>query len=39
MGYNVVYGDTDSIMVNSGTRVLADARAIALEVTKAVNSK
>jgi DNA polymerase alpha subunit A len=25
LGFNVVYGDTDSIMINTGTSVLADS--------------
>ena len=25
LGFNVVYGDTDSIMINTGTSVLSDS--------------
>ena len=39
VGLRVIYGDTDSIMVASGTKNLEDAKAIAEKLKKAVNAK
>ena len=36
---DVVYGDTDSIMIHSGTRDLSQAKRMAAAVRKAVNEK
>jgi DNA polymerase alpha subunit A len=37
LGYNVIYGDTDSIMIATGTNDLEQVRKIGNEVRKAVN--
>ena len=39
LGYNVVYGDTDSIMVSTGSNNLKDAILIGDEIKKEVNKK
>uniref|UniRef100_A0A8R1E8M7 DNA polymerase n=1 Tax=Caenorhabditis japonica TaxID=281687 RepID=A0A8R1E8M7_CAEJA len=37
MGYSVVYGDTDSIMINTNSMDLMIAKKLGLEIKKAVN--
>ena len=37
MGHKVVYGDTDSLMINSGTTDLIEAMKKGLEIKKAIN--
>lgn len=39
LGYEVVYGDTDSIMVNTKTKTFGEAKQAAEQVKKAVNCK
>ncbi|GAA5814125.1 hypothetical protein MFLAVUS_007615 [Mucor flavus] len=39
LGYDVVYGDTDSIMVNTQTKVFDVAKQVAEKVKEAVNQK
>lgn len=37
MGLDVIYGDTDSIMINSGTKDLKKAESLAHQVKSEVN--
>lgn len=37
LGFNVVYGDTDSIMINTGTSVLADSLKMGAQLKAEVN--
>lgn len=37
LGFNVVYGDTDSIMINTGTSVLKDALEMGKKLKQEVN--
>ena len=37
LGFNVVYGDTDSIMINTGTNKLSDALAMGNKLKAEVN--
>src|SRR5690606_26166460 len=39
LGLNVIYGDTDSIMVYSGTDNVKDAKEMALTIKKSINQK
>lgn len=39
MNLDVIYGDTDSIMIDSNTRVLKDAEKIAQQVKTEVNKR
>ena len=37
LGFNVVYGDTDSIMINTGTQNLKDSLEMGKKLKKEVN--
>lgn len=39
LGYDVIYGDTDSIMVNTGLTDISKAKEIALLIKKTINKK